>query len=158
MRIASLSAQAVPADAGRHAGLTVQPIPARIAGDLIRQHHYTGTMPGGTKLSLGVFGGTRLLGVITLGVGPTNAFGNIDPTNLDLAYIRSLVNRTLVTQFVTLDPGQTGIPVALSDARIGTMPGPPRPSPRAAYLYAATPTTPNATLWTSRAVIAHFEF
>ena len=68
------------------------------------------------------------------------------------------VNRTLVSQIITLDPGQSGIPVALSDGRIGAMPGPPRPSPRAAYLYAATPTTPSATLWTSRAVIAYFEF
>ena len=83
MRIASLSAQALPADAGRPAGLTVQPIPARIAGELIRQHHYTGTMPGGTKLSFGAFGGTRLLGVITLGVGPTNAFALVDGAEPD---------------------------------------------------------------------------
>ena len=53
--------------------LQVRPIPSRIARSIVERWHYLRTMPGGTQLAFGVFGGLRLLGAATLGVGPKNA-------------------------------------------------------------------------------------
>jgi len=52
--------------------LRVQPIPILVAKEIIENNHYLHTLPGGTKLAFGVFLGSRLLGVMTLGVGPSN--------------------------------------------------------------------------------------
>jgi len=53
--------------------LTVKPITHRPAKDLLVRNHYLHTMPGGTKLAFGVFSSRRLMGAVTLGVGPFNA-------------------------------------------------------------------------------------
>jgi hypothetical protein len=48
----------------------IHPIPAFIAKGLLVRYHYLHSLPGGTKLAFGVFVGERLLGAVTLGVGP----------------------------------------------------------------------------------------
>lgn len=50
--------------------LIVRPIPVVIARRIIEGHHYLHTIPAGTRLSFGVFLDRRLLGALTLGVGP----------------------------------------------------------------------------------------
>jgi len=50
--------------------IMVRPIPALTAKELLVREHYLHSLPGGTKLAFGVFVGERLLGAITLGVGP----------------------------------------------------------------------------------------
>ena len=54
--------------------IVVRPIPHRIATQILVARHYLGSMPGGTKLSFGVFLGSRLLGVLTLGSGPARSY------------------------------------------------------------------------------------
>jgi hypothetical protein len=51
----------------------VWPIPILVAKEIIEHNHYLHTLPGGTKLAFGVFLDNRLLGAVTLGVGPMNA-------------------------------------------------------------------------------------
>ena len=58
--------------------LQVQPIPIVLGRRLIKKHHYLKSLPGGTKLSFGVFLGERLLGCITFGVGPYNAHSLVE--------------------------------------------------------------------------------
>lgn len=53
--------------------LEVRPIPLTVARTMVEKHHYLHSLPGGTRLALGVFVRERLLGAITLGVGPYNA-------------------------------------------------------------------------------------
>ena len=50
--------------------IRVGPIAQSIAKPLIVNGHYLHSYPGGTKLAFGVFLGSALLGVLTLGVGP----------------------------------------------------------------------------------------
>ena len=57
--------------------LWVSAIPAIVAKAVVVDNHYLHSMPGGTQLCLGVFVGDRLLGVLTLGVGPMNACPHI---------------------------------------------------------------------------------
>ena len=52
--------------------LRVAPIPLRAAKPILVREHYLHSMPGGTRLAFGVFGGSRLAGAITFGVGPMN--------------------------------------------------------------------------------------
>ena len=52
--------------------LQVRPIPHGLARAVLLSHHYTRSMPGGTKLTLGVFIGSKLSGAMTFGVGPMN--------------------------------------------------------------------------------------
>ena len=52
--------------------LRVSPVPFRVAKWILTRHHYLHTMPGGTRVALGVFLAKRLLGAVTLGVGPSN--------------------------------------------------------------------------------------
>ena len=54
--------------------LRVRPIPIAVAKVLIVRYHYLHSLPGGTSLAFGVFLGNRLLGALTLGVGPLNAY------------------------------------------------------------------------------------
>jgi hypothetical protein len=49
-----------------------------VAKEIIVAHHYLHSLPGGTQLALGVFLGSRLLGALTLGVGPYNAHCLVD--------------------------------------------------------------------------------
>jgi hypothetical protein len=63
----------------------VRPIPFRSAKILLTERHYLHSMPGGTYLAFGVFKHKRLLGAITLGVGPKNAHrlvANATPVDL----------------------------------------------------------------------------
>jgi len=46
------------------------PISQAEAKSLLLQNHYLHSLPGGTKLSLGIFLNARLLGALTFGVGP----------------------------------------------------------------------------------------
>ncbi|MBI2858117.1 MAG: DNA methyltransferase [Chloroflexi bacterium] len=50
--------------------LRVLPIPMVAAREELVRHHYLRSFPGGTKIALGVFCGRRLMGALTLGVGP----------------------------------------------------------------------------------------
>ena len=52
----------------------VQPIPFVAARKLIEKYHYLHSMPGGTKLVFGVLRDGRLLGTLTFGAGPHNAY------------------------------------------------------------------------------------
>ena len=53
--------------------MSVRPIDFAAAKRLLVKEHYLHSLPGGTKLAFGVFQNHRLLGVVTLGVGPYNA-------------------------------------------------------------------------------------
>ena len=50
--------------------LCVRPLPLLVAKELLVRKHYLHSMPGGTRLSFGVLVGERLMGALTLGVGP----------------------------------------------------------------------------------------
>ena len=52
--------------------LRVAPVPLRVAKALLVPHHYLHSVPGGTLMAFGIFLGARLLGALTLGVGPKN--------------------------------------------------------------------------------------
>ena len=52
--------------------LAVKPIPAKAARQICQDKHYLRSYPGGAFLNFGVFVGDLLLGVVVLGVGPTN--------------------------------------------------------------------------------------
>jgi hypothetical protein len=54
--------------------LQVRPIPLAVAKELIVWEHYLHSLPGGTQLAFGVFLEQRLLGALTLGAGPANAY------------------------------------------------------------------------------------
>jgi len=51
----------------------IAPIELDVAKRLLVEHHYLHSIPGGTQISLGAFVEDSLLGVLTFGVGPTNA-------------------------------------------------------------------------------------
>ncbi len=63
--------------------LIVQVIDRSIAAEIIKRHHYLHSFPGGTKLSLGVFSDKRLVGVLTLGVGPKNSHCLVEGATAD---------------------------------------------------------------------------
>ena len=52
----------------------VAPIAISVAKLLIVLYHYLHSLPGGTQLAFGVFVGQRLLGVLTIGCGPSQAY------------------------------------------------------------------------------------
>lgn len=54
--------------------ILVQPIPFTLAKKIIEKNHYLHSMPGGTKLAFGVLRDGRLLGTLTFGAGPHNAY------------------------------------------------------------------------------------
>ena len=58
--------------------IQVKPIPISVAKQMIVRHHYLHSIPGGTCLTFGTFVRGRLLGVITLGVGPFNAHSLVE--------------------------------------------------------------------------------
>ena len=49
------------------------PIPFTAARVIMERHHYLRSLPGGTQLAFGTLVGGRLLGAVTLGVGPFRA-------------------------------------------------------------------------------------
>ena len=58
--------------------LAVRPIPFTVAKELIERNHYLHSLPGGTMLCFGTFSGERLLGAVTLGAGPYQAYHLVD--------------------------------------------------------------------------------
>jgi hypothetical protein len=56
----------------------VRPVPFSVAKQLLVRQHYLHSFPGGTKLAFGSFLGNRLLGALTLGAGPANAYALVD--------------------------------------------------------------------------------
>jgi hypothetical protein len=54
--------------------IRVKPVPFAVAKEIITRHHYLHSLAGGTVLSFGVFWGSRLMGAVTLGAGPANAY------------------------------------------------------------------------------------
>jgi hypothetical protein len=63
--------------------LIVKPVPFSMARQLLVREHYLHSFPGGTKLAFGAFVGTRLLGALTLGAGPANAYSLLDGATPD---------------------------------------------------------------------------
>jgi hypothetical protein len=61
----------------------VQPIPFVAAKQIVVRHHYLHSLPGGTKLAFGAFVEGKLLGAITFGVGPYNAFALVEGAHPD---------------------------------------------------------------------------
>ena len=58
--------------------IQVRPIKSDIAKKVLTENHYLRSIPGGTQIPLGAFIEGRLLGVLTFGVGPTNAYRLVD--------------------------------------------------------------------------------
>ena len=52
----------------------VAPIPISTAKSLLVRHHYLHSLPGGTQLAFGVFLDSRLMGALTIGCGPSQAY------------------------------------------------------------------------------------
>jgi hypothetical protein len=63
--------------------LVVRPIPFSIARQLLLKEHYLHSWPGGTGLAFGAFVGQRLMGALTLGAGPANAFRMVEGATAD---------------------------------------------------------------------------
>lgn len=62
--------------------LRVLPVAPRIARAVLERHHYLHSLPGGTQLAFGVFAGGRLLGAVTLGVGPFSGCSLVEGATL----------------------------------------------------------------------------
>lgn len=63
--------------------LQVSPIPFRVAKTMLVNSHYLHSLPGGTQLAFGVFLGSRLMGALTIGCGPSLAYRLIDGASID---------------------------------------------------------------------------
>jgi hypothetical protein len=63
--------------------IIVRPIPAVAAKKILVKNHYLHSFPGCTELCFGVLLENRLLGAITFGAGPTNAFRLIEDAKPD---------------------------------------------------------------------------
>jgi hypothetical protein len=63
--------------------IVVKPIPFVIARELIVKNHYLHSLPGGTKLTFGIFLGNSLVGAITLGAGPSLAYRLVSGATID---------------------------------------------------------------------------
>jgi hypothetical protein len=63
--------------------IIVRPIPQLAAKRILVQNHYLHSFPGCTKLCFGVFLESRLLGAITFGSGPANAFRLVEGSSMD---------------------------------------------------------------------------
>ena len=58
--------------------IEVAPVQSGLAKRYLTENHYLHSIPGGTQIWLGAFVEDRLLGVLTFGVGPTNAHRLVD--------------------------------------------------------------------------------
>jgi hypothetical protein len=63
--------------------ILVQSLPIVLARRLLVRHHYLHSLPGGTRLAFGVLVGNRLLGALTLGVGPINTHSLVEGATPD---------------------------------------------------------------------------
>jgi hypothetical protein len=61
--------------------IQVRPLPFVVTKKLITEHHYLPSLPGGTMLTLGAFVNDQLLGAMTFGAGPQNAFSLVNGAN-----------------------------------------------------------------------------
>ncbi len=67
----------------------VQPIHFIIAKRILERHHYLHSFPGGTILAFGTFVGSKLLGAMTFGSGPANAYRLVEGAVSDQCLILS---------------------------------------------------------------------
>ena len=58
--------------------IRVTAIPHRISKALLEREHYLHSLPGGTIFSFGVFVGSRMLGTLTVGVGPKHGYRMVE--------------------------------------------------------------------------------
>lgn len=58
--------------------LHIAPIPISIAKTLVTRNHYLHSLPGGTQLAFGAFLDDRLMGALTIGCGPSQAYRLVD--------------------------------------------------------------------------------
>ena len=63
--------------------IRVQSIPYTVAKAFVVRNHYLHSLPGGTRLTFGIFLAKRLLGAITFGVGPYNAPSLVEGATAD---------------------------------------------------------------------------
>jgi hypothetical protein len=56
----------------------VRPVPQALAKELLVREHYLHSFPGGTHLCFGVFCSKRLMGALTLGAGPAQAYAMVE--------------------------------------------------------------------------------
>lgn len=63
--------------------IVVKPISHSVAKALVVRHHYLHSLPGGTLLVFGVFVGIRLMGVLTIGCGPSQAYRLVEDACTD---------------------------------------------------------------------------
>ena len=63
--------------------IVVNPIPRNVAKKILVAHHYLHSFPGCTELCFGAFSGSRLLGAITFGAGPANAFRLVEGASIE---------------------------------------------------------------------------
>ena len=63
--------------------IVVRPIPQMAAKKILVKNHYLHSFPGCTKLCFGTFLNNRLLGAITFGAGPANAFRLVEGVSPD---------------------------------------------------------------------------
>ncbi|MFC2000145.1 DNA methyltransferase [Chloroflexota bacterium] len=63
--------------------LQVKPIPVMVAKELLEREHYLHSLPGGTKLTFGIFCNQRLMGALALGAGPPLAYRLVNGATLD---------------------------------------------------------------------------
>ena len=70
-----ISGCSIPTPALHH--LLVKPISQVMARELLVRNHYLHSFPGGTQLCFGVFCAKQLLGALTLGVGPAQAYAMV---------------------------------------------------------------------------------
>ena len=63
--------------------LTVAPVSFKAARSILVRHHYLHSLPGGTRLAFGVFRENRIMGAMTFGSGPVNAFALVEGAKPD---------------------------------------------------------------------------
>jgi len=63
----------IPTPALQVKSLRVAPIPFIVAKGIFLRHHYLHSMPGGTRLTIGVFRASQFVGAAAFGAGPANA-------------------------------------------------------------------------------------
>jgi len=61
--------------------IQIKPVPMLIAKQVIEKNHYLHSLPGGTKLTFGVFVANSIKGAIVFGAGPQNACCLVDDAN-----------------------------------------------------------------------------
>jgi hypothetical protein len=63
--------------------IIIRPVPFVVAREIIEKNHYLHSLPGGTKLTLGIFLANSLLGALTFGAGPSLAYRLVRDATID---------------------------------------------------------------------------